>query len=704
MPPISRFDPDKQAKRHASAIPSMMTLLADHIRGLHRSTRSRLVGGWLVILPLISTPGRASAMPPSSTESFDEPESEISTTTDGSDALNHNDASIDDTHRTIVVTATRTEQTISDSPIATQVQTRDDIVDSGAENVAELLEAVPGVILTRSFGGIGLSLQGLSPSYTVILVDGQRTTGRVDGVLDLSRFPAEDIEQVEIVRGPGSVLYGADALAGVVNLRTRTPQRWLESEIHGAYGSFNTIDLTGRLATRHRWYAGSIAGGWHSTDGWDLDPSTVATNGPQQNQWHIDSRHDLDPVGPFSLTVHGNYLRRDSHLVDETETGAVFDRHNLSEVVMASVSPALEWSKTRLRVTASYNLFRDQFLQDQRGSTELDQAQDTFDHLVQTNAQFDHTLLNHTVTAGADGQLEWLDTQRIDPPRVDRQRYATFLQDEWRPSQSPKISLLLGARLDYDSLFGIYPTPRIALMVQPNQKWTFRTSYGRGYRAPSFREMYLLFANPSAGYTVSGNPQLEPETSWSLAISATYQPWRWASLSVNVFDNRLKNTIVINTAGIDNDMLSLFGYANVGEATTRGLEATASVVVRQMLRIEGSYTFVDTFDHQERRALPGRPRHSGTAGLRFHRPAWGTTIRLRSSIIGERQFFSDTDDDGIDETTTSSPFATLDARVAQKLFGHLELFVGGENLLNAGNPDDNPLSPRSFYGGATFRY
>ena len=93
-------------------------------------------------------------------------------------------------------------------------------------------------------------LQGLDPKYTLILVDGQRVSGRVNGRIDLTRLPADDIERIEIVRGPGSVLYGADSLAGTINIITRRASKRWEAEAHSAYGSFNTIDLTGRVGHR----------------------------------------------------------------------------------------------------------------------------------------------------------------------------------------------------------------------------------------------------------------------------------------------------------------------------------------------------------------------------------------------------------------------------------------------------------------------
>lgn len=607
--------------------------------------------------------------------------------------------------RTVVVTGTRTERSQADSPIATQVYDRAEIEQSGAENLGELLEETPGVQISRGIGGTGIRMQGLDPSYTVILIDGQRTTGRVNNVMDLSRFPAEDIEQVEVVRGPSSVLYGADALAGTVNLISRRPKKRHEGEAHFAYGSFNTVDATARVGLARRRYTASLTAGMHNTDGWDADPSDVGTTGPRSRQLNASTTQRFGDFGPLAISFRGSYLRRDALLIDSTSTGAVFDRSNRSEVIQATLRPSLDWDIARLSLSASYNLFRDQFLQDQRGSTELDQSQDTYDHLAQLTAQYDHELGDHVFTAGADAQLEFLTTNRIDPASVDRQRYAMFAQDEWTPTRAPKIVILPGVRLDYDTFFGVYPTPRLAMMLVPSQRWTFRASYGRGYRAPSFREMFLLFANPSVGYTVRGNPQLRAETSWSASFSAEYRPWQWMWLAANVFDNRLQDTIVTDTSDpSDVDTATLFEYINIGEATTRGAEAQAAITVLRQVTFDGSYTFVHTRDHSAGRPLPGRPRHSGTAGVRYFRPASGTGLRVRSSILGKRSFFADRDDDGLDEERLSAPFATVDVRASQRFLNYVQVFVGVDNVLNAGNPNDNPLQPRTYYGGATIRY
>jgi len=603
--------------------------------------------------------------------------------------------------RDVVVTATRTAHEKNDAPISTDVFDRQMIQDTGAENALEVLEEAPGVQVDRGVGGSGIRLQGLDPKYTLILVDGQRVSGRVDGTIDLTRFPAEDIERIEVVRGPGSVLYGADALAGTINIITRRAAKRWEGEAHSSYGSFKTLDVTGRVGHRRKRYTGSLSAGLHNTDGWDADRSTESTTGPSARQFEVSTGQRFASKGLFALDGWAQYMRRTTRGVDALNTGAVFDRVNRSETITANLTPSATCDDGSFRFTGSYSLFRDQFFNDQRGSAALDASQDTFDHIAQGTATLSQRVEEHVLTTGVDAQFEVLSADRIDPGTVDRQRYAVFAQDEWVPLEA--LSILPGVRLDYDSMFGLYPTPRIAMMLRPGERWRLRASYGRGYRAPTFREMYLLFTNAGVGYQVRGNPSLQPETSWSTHVSAQFLPWRWASVSVAAFDHRLQDTVVIDTLDDSDGALTLFGYANIGNAESRGIESSASFEVGP-LTLDGSYTFTHARDLDSGLALPGRARHRGTAGARFHRPSWGTTLRVRTAITGPRAFYVDTDGDDVLEPIDSSPYATLDARLAQTFTRYVEAYVGVDNILDVGNATDNPLVPRSYYGGITVRY
>ncbi len=610
--------------------------------------------------------------------------------------------------RTIVVTGARTEQALGDSAVATQVIRRDAIEASGAENLAELLEEHPGLQVLRSFGGAGgagVTMQGLDPKYTLILVDGQRATGRINGTLDLSRFPAEDIEQVEIVKGPGSALYGSDAIAGVINIITRKTRRAREAEAHASFGSFDTQDLSARAGLRRgRWSTG-LAGGWHHTRGFDRDPADVATTGNYQNNLNLSQWTELRLRPDLRITATADAQQRDLRGVDLSATGAVFDRRNLTRTASLTLTPEITWSApARLRLIAHLVYFGDRYGLDQRASDDLDELQRTRDLLGQVSAQYDHLVAGkHMFTAGIESQFEGLSTPRLAEGRGTRQRFALFVQDEWRVLPG-RLVLVPGGRFDLDSQFGAHATPRLAVRYDPHPALTLRASAGLGYRAPSFRELYLSFANPSAGYRVTGNPELTPETSRGLTVGFLARAAAFAQIEVHAFANGLRNLITIDTTGGAIGQ-NLFSYVNIGAARTRGLEAVFGLRVLKHFALDASYTLGDTLDRARSRALPGKPRHQGSLRLQFHHRRSGTQAQLRAGIQGRQFYYVDDDGDGLDETITVARYTTLDLRLAQDLLrGRVSLFLGVDNLLDAGDASYLPLMPRAFYGGLTFRH
>lgn len=611
--------------------------------------------------------------------------------------------------RTIVVTGARTEQAIGDSAVATQVIRRDVIEASGAENLAEVLEEHPGLQVLRSFGGaggVGVQMQGLDTKYTLVLVDGQRATGRVGGTIDLSRFPAEDIEQVEIIKGPASALYGSDAIAGVINIITRKTKKSRELEAHASHGSFNTQDLSGRAGFRRgRWSTG-LAGGWHHTRGFDRDPSDVATTGNWQNTLNLSHWTEVRVRDDFKISATADAQQRDLRGVDASATGAVFDRRSLTRTTSATIVPEITWSTpARLRMTGHVAYFDDRYSLDQRGSDDLDDLQRTRDLLGTVGAQYDHLIAGkHMFTSGVEGQFETLSTPRLEEGKSYRQRYGIFVQDEWRAVKDGRLVVVPGGRFDFDSQFGGAATPRLALRSDLHETLTLRASAGFGYRAPSFRELYLNFANPSAGYRVAGNPELQPERSRGLTVGFLVKAGSFAQLEVHAFANSLKNLITIDTSSGLGVGTSTFEYVNIGGARTRGLEAVFGLRLAKMFAIDTSYTLSDTLDRERRRPLPGKPLHNGSLRLQFAHKGSGTQAQARIGVQGKQQYYTDTDGDGVDTANIIRPYATFDVRVAQDIFKkRMTVFFGVDNLLDAGDASYLPLVPRSFYGGFTVR-
>lgn len=205
-------------------------------------------------------------------------------------------------------------------------------------------------------------MQGLEPQHVLILIDGQRMIGRNNGVLDLSRIPVERIERVEISRGAGSVLYGSDALGGVINVVTRTTRRRFEGNAQLQYGTFGGLDLRGSGGTRFRVGSLTLTSGWHRRDAYRLIPDQLATSGSAFDEQQASARLDLRPNDRFRMGVSIAYLRRLMNGIDQSASGAILDRTNLTDTVDTSMSPELQLGRVRLRTVLQYSFFRDQYL------------------------------------------------------------------------------------------------------------------------------------------------------------------------------------------------------------------------------------------------------------------------------------------------------------------------------------------------------
>jgi outer membrane receptor for ferrienterochelin and colicins len=605
----------------------------------------------------------------------------------------------------IVVTGSRTEHRLSEAPVATEVITAEEIRASGAESVADLLQTHPGLDVSRSFRGAGVRLQGLDPEHVLILVDGERVTGRIDGVIDLSRFPIEDIDRIEIVKGASSALYGSEAMGGVINIFTRPARETLEGEVHASFGSMDAADLSGRLGLRSNRWNMRTSGGWHRIDSFDLDPSDPATSGSSLSELNIANRTEFRINELVQFTGRVGYLRRDIEGIDANPAGAVFDRRNLTEVVSASIGPKLSFTgpPSKLRATAHYSLFRDQYLLDQRGSAALDQDQETREHLGQLTVQYDRLFLgHHLVSVGTEGLYERLESERVQNGTGDRYRGSIYAQDEWTILHSPLLVAVPGGRADMDSQFGSHLSPKIALRMDTHESLTLRVSYGTGFRAPVFKELLLHFENPSAGYVVEGNPNLEPEMSRSGNLGAEYRPANWASLAFNLFRNDISNLIFTETMGEGGaGAPRRFAYVNIASAHTQGFEAIARFRVLPGLRCEAGYALTDTEDEERGRSLEGRALHRGTFDFRYRRPGWGLKATARGSLVGRRPYYEDEDGDGSDERRVADPYATVGLRLEKALVERLVVFAGVENLFDAGDAEFLAIQPRTFYGGMT---
>ncbi len=626
------------------------------------------------------------------------------------------DAGVDenDSRGLTVVTGSRTERRAVDSVVATEVITRAQIEQLGVRDLPQLLQQHPGVEMVYTNRGVGIRLQGLDPEYVLILIDGQRISGRSGSITDISRFSLREVERVEIVKGPAAALYGADAMGGVVNLITRRPQKKLEVSVRGMFGSLLEGDVRGNVGAKLGPFELRAGGGFRTRNAYfwptcDTCPS-IETAGAAVRRIDGDVEAAYVPGDDLRVWVRTGYVLTDFTAVDINDTNAVFDRRQRTEQFDTWVGVRKKFSaSTAATLRGHFGLFRDQFLLDQRGSRALDNYSANLTRLWEAFGQVDHRIGRHTLTGGLEGFSELLSSTRIAPSDVQRGRFGIFVQDEWvLEGQGPKVSISPGFRADVDTQFGWAPSPRLAVKIDPVPELTFRASWGLGFRPPSFSELYLQFSNPGIGYLVQGNPRLQAERSGSANVSVDYRPplEGWV-LSASLWHTSLTNLINITANGIPNpDDPVTFGYENVTNAYTQGVELSARTRLSRGAYLDLSYMGLDARDVTRQRALEGRSPHRLNANLTVKYRPVGLELVVRATWHSERPYyvgsglgFANVLGLGEERVVLAPSYFDLEAQLTYVFRAWLRVFVNGYNLFNSGDQDFNPRPPRGVIGG-----
>ena len=451
-----------------------------------------------------------------------------------------------DDGETIVVTGSRRETPISEALVTTEVISRKQIEKSGADNLAEVLEEHPGVEVVSGRRGRSVRIQGMDPKYVLVLVNGQRTIGRIDGALDLSRFSVGSIERIEVVKGPSAAMYGSDALAGVINIITRKPQKPWSADARAtvkARGQLDAFATAGiNRGAKANYMQGIVSFGYQQGDSYDLTPNTPNTTASAYRQLSGDGRFSFE-VGPAKVSLSAEVRRQDLQGVDEADTGAVFDRRSITEEVAGEMR--VELLEARASATLRYQSFRDQLLRDQHDSRDFDSLQKTRQQLLLSNLQKVFVWKKHVLTGGVELSFEELAAERLSRTG-QRYRGSPYLAHEWTAIQN-KLVISPGIRLDADSQFGVYLSPRLVLRYEPAEELVIRVGYGRGFRSPNFRELGLAFENPGVGYVVEGNPNLTPETSHGVHASLEYEIFENLWLSSSAFAMVISDLIILDS-------------------------------------------------------------------------------------------------------------------------------------------------------------
>lgn len=633
----------------------------------------------------------------------------------------------------VVITGTRTEKLLSQSPVRTEVVTREDIERTHARDLSQALEDVPGLLLKETHGkqGQAVWMQGFDSDRVLIMINGERLTATTGSTVDLTQISTANIERIEVVKGATSALYGSDAMGGVINVITRASDQpfSLTAEVDaGSYGDANldSAPLNGALGAAHaraglglhrsRWDA-QLSADVRRSEGFDFDPTTYATDGDEVTRWNVDTRLAFRPSPQVELSLAPAYFREDKERPFSTFVPGVGDslRAYRDEVERWHVSAAGDIRTergSRLKTTLLHDRMDDDSAEDVLASPQVDSERLAFLTLSRAEVQWDlRAGERHLLTMGASAGRQTLEQEQIQrgvsstvvvqeiEPNAQQDTYEGYVQDD--ATITSWLEVLPGVRYQYDSDFGPFAAPKINVLVKASSNVNVRFGYGKGYRAPNLKERFYFFDHSSLGYMVIGNPDLKPESSDSFQAGLELVGSGSLRGDLNVFYNRIENLIVTELNPVESAAtgLQIFDYQNVGHAVTRGAEASVGWQPWSSVGVKAGYTYLWAKDTDANTWLTQRPKHQVKGGLDLRYPGWGTSLILRA--IYQSEEFVDPEN-----TQTSPGWTTVDAKVNQEIAAHTTVFVGVDNMADVHrspsgvSPGDNrPPVGRFIYAG-----
>lgn len=554
----------------------------------------------------------------------------------------------------VVVTATRVPATVDVIPVSVTVLRGVDLAAHGIRTVADALETVPGAHLaeTGSYGGqTSLFMRGGESDYVKVLLDGV-PLNQAGGGIDLAHLTTDNVDRIEIVRGPVSVLYGSDAMTGVVQIFTRkgpaereTAPPQFGAELRG--GTYGTAEG-----------AFDVSGGTQKLD-LSARGSLFSSTGlyPYNNDYRnsvLSAALHAKPDARTDATVTYRYGDDIYHFPTNGQ-GAPVDSNQRS----AERGPLFSLSVTRtlsasLAATANASLKESRaFFNDEPDSPGEDGTFWSRDYLRRSGAGGLVTWRPHdrvTLIGGIEyedqrqsGTSEFSASYGTFPDSIDVQRNTTgyFTQATMIVGRGVVTA---GGRLDDNSQFGSHGTYRAGVVYRLAAQTRLRASAGTGFKEPTF------FENFAHGFAI-GNPDLDPERSqsWEVGIER-------GAVAVTYFNQRFRDLIEYNPAPLPGEP----NYFNVGSAVSDGIEARLDQAVTHAVTVGVTYTFLHTRVQESGSAgdpdglfVPGkpllrRPRHTlvpqvaAKLGSRAHVTATARWVGKRDDLdfsqpVGQRR-------------------------------------------------------------------
>lgn len=528
----------------------------------------------------------------------------------------------------IVVSATGTPTPAREIASSVTVITAKDIEQQQRRTLPQALATVPGLNIVQTGGPGGLTsvfMRGTNSNHVKVLIDGIEANdpSTPNRSFDFGSMLTDDIERIEVLRGPQSGLYGANAMGGVISITTKRgegPPKATARVEAGSHGTFN--QSAGFSGGDDRFnYAFNVA--HFRTDATDVTPPNLVPPGRRINPNAFDNYSYSGRIGvALSDTVTLNWVGRyqDGQLRYTGDTGfpsRPAPYRSLQNYAQAFTRGEIVWDPFGGRFVNTFGIAytnQDRATRTANGTTGiLGRPSENLGERTKLDWRGNLELAKgHNLLMGLQYERERLDTASLTASNGNKAAYL-----EYQGNFQDRYFLAANIRHDHDDSYGGHTTYRIApAVIIPGTETKLKASYGTAFKAPTLSE---LFSDSRPAFNFYGNPNLSPEESrgWDIGFEQPLFDKRFA-FGATWFQNDIENLITTNATRTS--------YANVGKVETKGVEAFAALEISPQFRIRADYTFTlakDEIAHQE---LLRRPRHKASTTA-----VWTPTDKLTLS-------------------------------------------------------------------------
>lgn len=635
----------------------------------------------------------------------------------------------------VIVTATKTEAEVQAVPQAVEVITKEDIQRTGANDVLTALSLANNLNLSRAgMTGNAVSLRGMSTNHTLILVDGKRYAGEdtdvTTNVYALQRLNVSDIDRIEIVRGPSSSLYGSEAMGGVINVITKTPEK-AGGTVGVVTGTRNTAEYFNVSSGKHGCWSVAVDGRFDKQRAMNRYDYSVSSTGAvtdgydrsmygMRRTFHGGAVYDFENANKNKLRFDIDYMNEDlrSDYADtKSASGKLYYNKNKhewyhNEQKGFSVEYTGKTNRNEYQFRTYYNqlekhsnlvnerAFPSPMMENILGSiypkADMDYAKYNTWVTEAKNTMYigDH----HNLTFGGEyRRLEYEGTRlggsttglnkKISAKDVDS--YAGYIEDLWQVND--KLLLIPSVRLEHNSQFGSEATPKIGATYNINNHWRFKANYGKGYKAPTLSELYMVMnrAMGVATVHVEGNPNLQPEKTYSYDFSIEAD--KGANFGkLTYFNNKVSNLIDTESTQSDNEYWSK--YINVGKAQINGVELEIGRHLNDRWTIKATHNYLDAVNKITGNRLNNRAQNTTTFQLIYDDHKEDGISAVLWDQFASRYRYNDED----------YTYNTLNFSLNKKWTKDFSTYAGIDNILNK-KVDDLYIDGRMWRVGAEWK-